>query len=300
MVFNSSFLYLSTVLIWGTTFYAIHFQLGEVSPVVSVMWRFLLAAAALFAWIAVKRLPCRFSAVQHGWIALQGLLLFSINYVLVYHATEHLTSGLVAVVFAGVVGMNILNGAIFLGKKVSGLVALGALLGTVGLALVFLPEVRSATANPEILPAIALALVSTLCASLGNIISARNQAERMPVLQCNAFGMFYGAAATYVYMLFTDIPLDFSFEPSYIYSLLYLALFGSVLAFGAYLSLVGKVGADRAGYATVMFPLVALGISTIFEEYHWPIEAIFGVMLVLLGNILVLNKNLLKQPKNRP
>lgn len=295
MAFSSTFLYLSTVLIWGTTFYAIHFQLGDVSPVVSVLWRFLLAAIVLFVWIALKRLPCRFSLLQHGWIALQGLLLFSINYVLVYQATEHLTSGLVAVVFAGVVGMNILNGAIFLGRCVSLAVVLGALLGTAGLALVFWPEVRAASEQPEIIPAIALALVSTLCASLGNIISARNQLEHMPVLQCNAFGMFYGALATYLYVLFSDTPLDFSFEPSYIASLLYLSIFGSVLAFGAYLSLVGKVGADRAAYSTVMFPLVALLISTIFEDYHWPIEAIFGVILVLLGNLLVLNSKLLRK-----
>ncbi|MGB0865333.1 MAG: EamA family transporter, partial [Granulosicoccaceae bacterium] len=144
MNLSPGFLYLCAVLIWGTTFYAIRFQLGEVSPVVSVMWRFLLAAAVLFAWIYIKRLPCRFSHRQHGWIALQGVFLFSINYVLVYIATFDLTTGLVAVIFAGVVGMNIFNGVVFLGKSISLPVLAGALLGTLGLALVFWPEVRAA------------------------------------------------------------------------------------------------------------------------------------------------------------
>lgn len=299
MAFSSPFLYVSTILIWGTTFYAIRFQLGEVSPVVSVLWRFLIASLLLFAWIKAKGLPCQFSPRQHAWIALQGVFLFSLNYVLVYFATADLTTGLVAVVFAGVVGMNIFNGALFLGKAVAPSVVIGALSGTAGLALVFWPEVRTATGDSGVYAAIGLVLLSTYCASLGNIISARNQSEKIPVLQTNAFGMLYGTLATTVYVLFSGIPLDFSFAPSYIFSLLYLSVFGSVLAFGAYLSLVGKIGADRAAYITVMFPIVALGISTIFEGYHWPTEAVFGIALVLLGNLLVLDKSALKKIRNK-
>lgn len=297
MTFSPSFLYLSAVLIWGTTFYAIRFQLGEVPPVVSVMWRFALAAALLFAWIGYRRLPCRFSARQHGWIALQGALLFSVNYVLVYLATVDLTSGLVAVIFAGVVGMNIVNGAVFLGKPVSPAVMLGAALGTAGLALVFWPEVRDAAGDRAIAGAIALALLATYCASLGNILSARNQGERLPVLQTNALGMAYGALTTAVYVGLSGTPMTISLEPAYLLSLLYLSLFGSVLAFGAYLSLVGAVGADRAAYATVMFPLVALGISTAFEGYRWPPEAALGIALAVVGNLLILDKGILHKLK---
>ncbi len=292
MTLSTPILYLSTVFIWGTTFYAIRFQLGDVSPVVSVMWRFLLAATVLFVWIVLKRLSCRFSVRQHVWIFLQGLTLFSFNYVLVYTVTADLTSGLVAVVFAGVVGMNILNGALFLRRPISLPVVFGASLGCVGLALVFWPEVRAASTDAGIHVSIGIALLATYLASIGNIISARNQAEQMPLLQSNAFGMLYGAGATMAYLRFAGIPLDFSSEPTYLLSLLYLSIFGSVLAFGAYLSLVGQVGADRAAYAMVLFPLVALGISTLFEGYHWPVEAVFGVALVIFGNLLMLDKRL--------
>ncbi len=295
MVFNNTFLYLSAILIWGTTFYAIHFQLGEISPVVSVVSRFLLAAVVLFAWIGYKRLPCHFSARQHGWILLQGLTIFSINYVLIYQVTEVLTSGLVAVLYAIVVPMNIINGAVFLRKAIAIPVVIAAALGCFGLTLVFWPEVSQVEGSTRVYAAIATGLVAAYCASISNIVTARNHAEGMPVLQSNAFGMLYGAIATALYALVMGIPLDISLQPSYILSLIYLSVFGSVLAFGAYLSLIGQVGPDRAAYATVVFPVVALLISTVFEDYHWPIEAIAGLSMVLLGNLMLLNKSLLKK-----
>ncbi len=295
MVFNSPFLYFSSVVIWGTTFFAIRFQLGQVDAVISVAWRFLLAAAVLFAWIAYKRLPCHFSRRQHGWILLQGLTIFSVNYVLVYQITEVLTSGLVAVLYAIVVPMNIINGALFLRNAVSPAAVVAALLGCCGLTLVFWPEVSGVSGNSQTYAAIGIGLIAIYCTSISNIVTARNHSEGMPVLQSNAFGMLYGSIATLIYAFVNGIPLDFSLQPSYIWSLLHLSVFGSVLAFGAYLSLIGRVGADRAAYATVMFPVVALLISTVFEDYHWPPEAMVGLTLVLLGNLMLLNKSLLKK-----
>ena len=295
MAFSSPFLYASTILIWGTTFYAIHFQLGEVSPVVSVAWRFLLAAIVLFAWIALRRLPCRFTPQQHGWMLLQGLSIFSLNYVLIYAVTAELTSGLVAIIYAIVVPLNIINGAVFLRKSISLPVVIGGALGCCGLALVFWPEVRQASHNSDILIPVGIGLLAAYFASIGNTITARNYTEQMPVLQSNAFGMLYGGVATVIYALFQGIPLEFSLQPSYVLSLLYLSVFGSVLAFGAYISLIGRVGADRAAYATIVFPIVALLISSLFENYHWPFEAIIGITLVAAGNLLLLDKALLKR-----
>ncbi len=146
-------------------------------------------------------------------------------------------------------------------------------------------------------------LGGTLLASTGNIVAARNQREQFPVLQTNAFGMGYGAILMIAIALIAGVPFRFETTPSYIASLVYLALFGSVIAFGAYLTLLGRIGADRAAYSSLLFPLVALGISTLFEGYQWSTPALVGVLLVLAGNFLVLSRrrkmNLVSQAESQ-
>jgi drug/metabolite transporter (DMT)-like permease len=283
-------LYAATVLIWGSTWLVITFQLGVVDPILSVAYRFTLASVLLFAYCAVRRISIRFPARQHLFFALQGAFLFSINYMLVYLAELRLTSGLVAVVFSTLVFLNIILGAIILGSPVRMTVVIGALIGLVGITLVFMPELNNFNLEDQSFVGLLLAMGGTLSASLGNIIAARNQRESFPVIQTNAYGMGYGAALTMVIALVTGAPLRFDPSAAYIVSLLYLALFGSVIAFGAYLTLLGRIGADRAAYASLLFPLVALVISTLFEGYRWSAPAVAGVLLVLVGNFLVLSR----------
>ncbi|MES9887511.1 MAG: EamA family transporter, partial [Candidatus Sedimenticola sp. 6PFRAG1] len=133
-----------------------------------------------------------------------------------------------------------------------------------------------------------LSLLGTYFASLGNVISARNQEQGIPVVQSNAYGMAYGAAVMFLAALVQGLPLSFDLSIGYTSSLLYLALFGSVFAFGSYLTLVGRIGPEKAAYATVLFPLVALLISTLFEDYEWTLVAAFGVILVVAGNVLII------------
>jgi drug/metabolite transporter (DMT)-like permease len=209
---------------------------------------------------------------------------------LVYLAELRLTSGLVAVVFSTLVFLNIILGAIILGSPVRMTVVIGALIGLVGITLVFMPELNNFNLEDQSFVGLLLAMGGTLSASLGNIIAARNQRESFPVIQTNAYGMGYGAALTMMIALVTGAPLRFDPSAAYIVSLLYLALFGSVIAFGAYLTLLGRIGADRAAYASLLFPLVALVISTLFEGYRWSAPAVAGVLLVLVGNFLVLSR----------
>ncbi len=281
-------LYLSTVLIWGSTFFAIKFQLGEVPTEVSVAYRFALATLILMVWCWLRGLPMRFGFRQHLWMLGQGLTLFGFNYLVVYWATSDLTSGLIAVVFSTIVLMNIANGALFFGKRTTVSVLAGALIGLVGICFVFLPELSSLEVDGTTLKGMLLSLLGTFIASLGNMVSTRNQQANLPVVQTNAYGMAYGSAALAVIALIQGVP--FNYEPTLAYtsSLLYLALFGSVLAFGSFLTLLGRIGAERAAYAMVLFPIVALGISTLFEGYQWSLEAAFGVTLVLIGNILII------------
>ena len=282
-------LYLTTVLIWGSTWLVITFQLGSVNPILSVAYRFTLAAALLLAFCLLRRQNLRFSPRQHIFLALQGAFLFSLNYLLVYLAELRLTSGLVAVIFSTLVFMNIFIGALFLGTPVRRNVILGAAIGLAGITLVFLPELDAYSLDDEGLVGLLLGLGGTFLASLGNILSARNQREGLPVLQTNAFGMAYGALLMFLAAVVFKIPIQIAISVEYLASLLYLAVFGSILAFGAYLTLLGRIGADRAAYVSLLFPLVALAISTAFEGYRWSSPAALGVGLVLAGNFLVLS-----------
>jgi drug/metabolite transporter (DMT)-like permease len=282
--------YFTTVLIWGSTWLAITYQLGDVDPILSVAYRFTLASLLLLAFAALRKINLRFSARQHVFFGLQGALLFSLNYLLVYLAELRLTSGLVAVIFSMLVFLNILIGALLLGTPVRRNVLLGALIGLAGISLVFLPELSAFSLADRGFVGLLIGLGGTLLASTGNIVAAYNQREGLPVVQTNAFGMGYGAMLMFGIALLAGTPFRFETTPSYIASLAYLALFGSVIAFGAYLTLLGRIGADRAAYASLLFPLVALGFSTVFEGYRWSGAALVGVVLVLAGNLLVLSR----------
>jgi drug/metabolite transporter (DMT)-like permease len=285
-------LYIATVLIWGSTFYAIKFQLGSVDEGVSVAYRFAMAAALLFAWCWYKGLNLRFSLTQHLFMAAQGSTLFGINYLLVYLGTHNLTTGLVAVVFSMIVFMNILNNRLFFGQKPEARVLVGAVFGLAGIGLVFWPELANLQTGKATLTALGFAVAGMVVASFGNAFSAHNQRSQLPVMQTNAWGMTYGALLLGAYALWQDQSFVLPADTAYWASLIYLAVFGSILAFGAFLTLLGKIGSEKAAYAMILFPIVALTISTIFEAYQWSSTALIGVALVLFGNLLVIAKKL--------
>ena len=282
------FFYTITVLIWGSTWLAIKFQLGMVDPALSVAYRFALAALLLFAWCFARRLPLKFSGAEHLFIALQGVFLFAANYLLFYLAELQITSGLAAVVFSTIVVMNLINGRLFLGTPIELRVLVGGALGMVGLVLLFWPEMASTDFSGPVFIGMLLSFAATYLASLGNILSARNQRCKLPVVQTNAFGMAYGSASMALVVLASGTSITIDLAALYLVSLVYLALFGSVIAFGCYLSLVGRIGAGRAAYATLLFPVVALGLSTIWEGYTWSLPGIFGIILILSGNYLAM------------
>ena len=290
MLTHSASLYLAAVLIWGSTWYAIKFQLGVVAAEVSLVYRFALAALILLFFCLLTRRNLRYSLQQHGFIALQGLFLFSSNYLVFYWATGLLTSGIVALMFSTVILMNIVNGALFMRSAVSLRVIAGAGFGIAGIAAIFWSEVSHVDNNADTWRGLWMCLLATYFASIGNIVSARNQKYRIPVVQTNAWGMAYGALIMGIYALFSRVPFNYDPAIAYSVSLVYLSVFGSILAFGSYLTLVGRIGADRAAYAAVLFPVIALGISTLFEDYQWTLRAGFGFLLVLLGNYIVVTK----------
>ncbi len=284
---NATF-YLSTVLIWGSTWLAIKYQLGSVAPVWSIAYRFALASFILLIWCLVTRRSMRFSMKEHLYMALQGVLLFAINYYFFYLAEIRIASGLAAVVFSTIVVMNLVNGRLFLGTPMDKRVLVGGILGLFGLSLLFWPEMSAVHFSGPILSGLMLSFAATYLASLGNILSARNQSNRLPVIQTNAFGMAYGACCMVLLGSLTGTPVSIASTAPYLLSLLYLAFFGSVIAFGCYLTLIGRIGAGRAAYATLLFPIVALLLSTFWENYHWTLFGVVGMGLILSGNYLAL------------
>ncbi|MCZ6487006.1 MAG: DMT family transporter [Gammaproteobacteria bacterium] len=290
MLMHSTSLYLAVVLIWGSTWFAIKFQLGVVEAEVSLIYRFVLASILLLLYCLVRKRNLRYSLSQHFFIALQGLFLFSTNYLIFYWATGLLTSGIVALLFSTVILMNIVNGALFLGQSVKARVVVGALFGIGGIASIFWSEVANVGYQADSWKGLWMCLIATFLASIGNILSARNQKHNLPVVQTNAWGMAYGSIFMLVYAFFQGAAFNYDLAISYSVSLIYLSVFGSILAFGSYLTLIGRIGTDKAAYSAVLFPVIALLLSTLFEDYQWSTAAIFGFGLVLLGNYLVLRK----------
>lgn len=281
-------LYLITVAVWGTTWIAIEFQLGVVAPEVSVFYRYVLAATLLFAWCLVRGLRLSFDFRAHRRFMLLGLLLFCLNYVMTYYAQQYITSALSAIAFSTMLWMNILNSRLFFGTRAGIRVIAGAAMGVAGIAVLFLPQIGELSLSDATFYGTAICVAGAYVASLGNMVSQKAQKEGLPIIQSNAWGMFYGAALTGAIAMAEGLEFAFDHSLSYILSLAYLSIFGSVVAFGAYLTLLGRIGASRAGYAMVMFPVVALVISFFFEGLE-PRPSIFGGMaLVLAGNLLVL------------
>jgi len=288
---NNAALYVIAILIWGSTWLAIEFQLGVVEPEVSIVYRYALAAGLLFAWSALRGLSLRFAWRAHLWFALLGILLFSLNYVLAYRAQVFISSALCAIAFSMILWMNIINARLFFGTRSTPQVMVGALLGAAGVLTLFAPRIGALTLGDSVVGGLVLAVLGALSASFGNIASQYVQQQQLPVVQSNAWGMFYGALWTAGYALFQGYEFTWDPAPAYMLSLLYLAVFGSVVAFGAYLTLVGRIGAHRAGYATVMFPVVALMLSYLFEGLQLDAPTIAGVLMAIGGNLLVLSSS---------
>ena len=284
-------LYIATILIWGSSWLAIKFQLGYVDPMVSVAYRFLLAAGISWLYCRYSGRLMRFGLRDHLFMFLQGTCLFSLNYLLFYISEITLTSGLAAVIFSNLVVMNMLNGIIFLKNRFEVRMGVGACLGLAGIVMVFWPEITYFEIGDENLKATAIAILATFLASLGNIASARNQRVRIPVIEANTYGMTYGALLMLALSFASGKEFVFEMTASYIVSLLFLSIFASIFAFLTYLTLLGRVGVERGAYATLLFPLVALGISTFFEGYNWSAYAGIGVAMILTGNLLILKSS---------
>ena len=283
-------LFIAAVAIWGSTWLAITFQLGKVAPEASVFYRFLLASLLVFAYCFARRLPLRYTSRQHLWVALMGVLMFSVSYILVYYAEQHVVSGLVAVGYSASPMLGLIGMRVFFGTPMTRLLLMGSILGMVGIALVFWPEFAKLQGDRDTALGAMYTITAVVVSALGSIVAQRNSRAGQPLWQSLAWGMLYGAAFSLAYTLATGQPLTFEATVPYVLSLVYLAVLGSILAFAAYLTLLHRVGAARAGYIGVMVPIVALVISAAFEGFRWHALTWLGIAVSVAGNVIVLRR----------
>ncbi|KRE04945.1 hypothetical protein ASE63_25395 [Bosea sp. Root381] len=282
----NAILFIATVLIWGSTWIAITWQIGPVPVLVSVFYRFASAAVVLLLALAVLR---RLSVPQwrdQPYIVAQALCLFSLNFVCFYNAAAYLPSGLVSIIFSLATVYNAVNARIFFGDRITSRTLLAAALGVTGLALMLGRDLLISFDRGTLI-GVALAALGTLFFSLGNMVSRRNSAAGLSPVTSNAWGMTYGAILLALLIAATGVPLVAPPDNRYLAALLYLSIVGSVIGFTTYLLLIARVGSAKAAYTTVLFPVVALSLSTIFEGYRWDALSVIGLFLTLLGNVVI-------------
>ena len=283
-------LFAGCVAIWGSTWLAIKFQLGRVAPEASVFYRFLLASLLLFAYCLARRLPLRYAPRDHFWVALLGALMFSVSYIFVYYAEEHVVSGLVAVGYSASPLLGMLGMRAFFGTPMTRVLALGSVLGIVGIALVFWPEFGKLEASRDVALGAVYTAIAVIVSTFGSLVAHRNHQSHLPLWQSMAWGMLYGSLFSLGVTLAVGKPLTFEATVPYVLSLLYLSILGSIVAFAGYLTLLKRIGAARSGYIGVMVPIVALVISAAFESFAWHLLTLAGIAVSVAGNVIVLRE----------
>ena len=287
---SSIWLFLCTSLIWGSTWIVITAQLGSIPPEISVMYRFWLAALIAFLWLFYKKETFRFSKKQHLFFLLAGLGQFSTNYIFIYYSESLINSGLVAITFTLLIFLNILGKRFIFREQISTRVILGGTLGGLGVIFIFSNELFFIEHQDKLLLGFVLGVLGSCAASCGNLVSYRNSKLNLPVISSNAWGMFYGAIATTIFCLLNNKTVFYAFDTKYFFALFYLALFGTVIAFQTYITLLGRIGPEKASYTSVITPVIAVLLSVFFEKFNFNSLTLVGVALCLGGNLLVLKK----------
>jgi drug/metabolite transporter (DMT)-like permease len=284
------FIYLLVTLIWGSSWMAITYQYGVVSEELSVAYRFFIASMALFAYAIFKGDKLHIKLSYYPMIFLMGSTMFCLNYLFTYYGMNYVVSGLAAVLFSLIVIFNALFERIFFAKKIEKRILVAAIIGIIGIIFLFWPELKNIkNSNQSIIGGLWL-FTAVIIASLGNMTAIVNTNKNLSIVIINAHAMLCGSILSFLIALALKRPIVFELTASYIISLLYLSIAASAITFGCYLMLIKKIGSTRTAYITLLFPVVALLISTLIGEYQWTIYAIFGVLLILAGTYLALPK----------
>jgi drug/metabolite transporter (DMT)-like permease len=281
--------FMIVALIWGSTWLVIKDQIGSVPPSWSITWRFIVAAIGMAVLALMRRESLRINTTGLKLAALVGLMQFVMNFQFVYRAEHHLTSGIVAVFFALLVVPNALLGWLVLKQPVSARFLAGSAVAGSGIALLLLHEYRMAPPEGQVLTGIALCTGALLSASIANVAQATPAARQQSIVPMLAWGLLFGALIDGVFAYVMEGPPQFSTRPAYLFGVVYLGIMGSVVTFPLYSRLLQRLGAGRAAYNSVLVPVIAMILSTVFEGYRWSVLAAAGSVLAMAGLVLALN-----------
>lgn len=274
--------------IWGTTWYAITLQLGTVAPLASIVWRFGLATVLLFLGCLIARQNLRLTPAQHLSALGQGVFTFSISYSFTYASEGLVASAIVAVTFASLTFLNLVLFRILAGQRAAAASWGGAILGLVGVAVLSGGEVLKAGFDGQAALGVGLALIATTASAFGNFFAWKGQTLGSTAIPSTTWAMAYGTGLLALYGLATGV--EFSIDPGFTYvgSLIYLSVFGSVIAFGLYFTIARTIGYAMASYISALTPPIAMLVSVLFEgaRFGWP--ALVGLVLVLSGQALLI------------
>jgi drug/metabolite transporter (DMT)-like permease len=281
--------FLLVSLIWGSTWFVIADQLNVVPPAWSVCYRFSVAAIGMFVLAIITRTPVKLEFAGQLWAILLGFMQFALNFNFVYTAEHYVTSGLVAVIFALLIMPNAILGKLWLGRSVAPSFWLGSAIAVGGVALLLLREYRIApVGGSAVLAGIGLTLCGVMSASISNVIQASPKLSRYPVITILAWAMLWGALANAVFASITSGPPVIEIRGAYIAGVLYLGLIGSVVTFPLYFGLIRQIGPGKAAYSSVLIPVIAMALSTLFEHYRWSMLAASGAGLAMLGLLIAM------------
>jgi drug/metabolite transporter (DMT)-like permease len=276
------------VIIWGSTWMAITFQLGNVAPEMSVGYRFILASLILFLFCRLRGIKLGFGRKQHVDFAMLGVAMFCISYILVYYAETFIVSGMVAVGYSAMPMINMFGARLFFGTRMTMRVLVAALFGVAGIVCVFWPEFGKLSVSRNAELGALLTVLSVLASAGGSMVATRNARFGYNTWSSMAWAMLYGGIVSLLVGLALGKSFTLVLSGSYLLSLVYLALFGSIVTFGCYLTLIARIGAARTAYIGVMVPIVALTISYFFEKFTWGWLTTAGVLLSVIGNVVML------------
>lgn len=283
--------FLIVSLVWGSTWFVIRDQLSSVPGPWSVTYRFMVAAIGMFALTAFLRQPLKIDVQMMRWTILLGLLQFSLNFNFVYAAEHHVTSGLVAVIFALLIVPNALLAKWWLGRPIGLSFIIGSAIAGAGVGLLMLQEYRVApVGGDEVLLGLSLTLCGVLSASISNVLQVVPKVARFPTVTILAWSMLWGTGFDALFAFFTAGPPTIDPRAGYLGGVIYLAIIGSVLTFPLYFNLIRTIGPGKAAYTGVLTPVVAMLLSTLFEGYRWSSLALAGAALAMLGLLVALRQ----------
>lgn len=277
-----------SVLVWGTTWHVITYQLAAFPAELGVALRFALAGGAVLLFCRWRGVPLRFGRGDHAALAVQGVFLYGVSYVCVYHAERFVPSGLVAVGYSASPLLTAIGAAALFGTALPARFAFGGALGIAGVALMFWPEVTRQGSGGQAVLGAAFTVGAVLMSTVGSLVASRNRQRRLTLLPVLGFGMLYGALSAGAVALVLGSTAPIPTAPSWWLALAYLAFAGSVLAFACFLTVQDRIGAGPAGTIGVMTPLLALVVSLVFEGFRPTTLTFAGAALAIAGNALML------------